>query len=489
MRTWLTSSFTKFSTKSRGGKGSDIWQPPHNIRFRGKCDLEIGPHVFYATSVYEVTYQPYSVPVQTPLHYNQSYTTLSTPLVPLSQPHGAPALAYAPSTTAVVSSLKGSVPITPDFIAQVNAAAGSNPTLANLLGLAASGSATTEQLQTLGVTIQSLADNVLKTSNHQTGHGSSTCSRAQISIAGPSKAAVPPPAFTPPITKLSNSSSAPQQHVLSLRPQQAQSSIPASGAQAQPLSQQQSQEMQVIHKDSDVVIEFYENSYDRWTLPKNLVLYERVKRWDGNSSLADIIFSTTFPFEGSKPAVASIQSGEPSRVFNDAVHPITLRFFNVPPAIWNLFAQVAEDEERTKRVKASIDSQLDKAAPRSYLQYRIPDSTLLTQLQASASDRYPTKTIRPAVQASGATQTKRRASAILKGGTSAVGPTPKRKRTMTRKTESRTGTCDICKRASIVLAPDSRKRLTDLLGRELTSSTFKRTARLAQRKQEFCLPQ
>lgn len=317
--------------------------------------------MFYATSVYEVTYQPYSAPVQAVLPYHKTVPSVpATTNQVLSTPtHTTGAHVYAPSATALVSSLKGAVPITSDLIAQVNTAALSNPTLANLLGLAASGSATSEQLQTLGVTIQSLADTAARSANvnsqPQPGSSASSLSSKIQSTASP-HTPIPPPTFIPPPSKTS-SSSTPQPHVLSLRPPQIPPSNPVTG---QPLAHQQmSQVMQTIQRAPDVVIEFYENSYDRWTLPKDLVLYERVKRWDGNNSLADIIFSTIFPFEGSQSTTIPHQSTElpPPK---DIIHPITLRFFNVPPAIWNLFAQAAGDEQRTRRIKLAIDAQVSK---------------------------------------------------------------------------------------------------------------------------------
>lgn len=56
----------------------------------------------------------------------------------------------------------------------------------------------------------------------------------------------------------------------------------------------------------------------------------------------------------------------------------------------------------------------------------------------------------------GSGQSRRRSSALAtKGGSLSV---PKRKRpAQNKKLESRTGTCVLCKRASIVLAPDSGK--------------------------------
>lgn len=104
---------------------------------RGRCTLEIGPHIFTETTIFEVHYHPVFVPLP-------SVATSSTS-VSAAVPHG---------TSPLISSLTNS---TPTLINQVNAAAQSNPTLANLIQLAASGNASLDQLKNLGLTIQQLA--------------------------------------------------------------------------------------------------------------------------------------------------------------------------------------------------------------------------------------------------------------------------------------------------------------------------------------------
>ncbi|GJJ09699.1 hypothetical protein Clacol_003923 [Clathrus columnatus] len=402
---------------SRSNKGTEIWQPPHTLRFRGKCDLEIGPHVFYATSVYEVTYHPYSVTPNTiPSHANSS-TQQSLPV---------------PTTSSTTNDLS----ITNELIARVNVAAQTNSDLANLIAVAASGSATAEQLQALGVTLQSLAES------------SNSINSTPTSNTGTFKAPILSPAL---FTSLKSNPVGPtptnNSHVLALRPPQASPSVGSAPYQISPT-------VQIPAKEPDVLIEFYENSSDRWILPKELVLYEKLTRWDGVNSFADIIFSTIFPFEHTVSPVKLSDSAHED-LPELPIHPITLRFFNVPISIWNLFASAAADEERTKRVKVAIDAKLSKAATRVYLGYQIPDGALLSQLQASASDRYPMKGIKTTGTTAGAGQSKRRSSANIAKNSSVSAP--KRKKTIqSKKTESRTGTCDVCKRASIVLAPDSR---------------------------------
>lgn len=60
---WINNPpLTKFSVRARGKTTIDIPQPPHSLIFLGRCDVEIGPHVFLDTKVMEVQwdnmYQP-----------------------------------------------------------------------------------------------------------------------------------------------------------------------------------------------------------------------------------------------------------------------------------------------------------------------------------------------------------------------------------------------------------------------------------------------
>ncbi|OBZ68606.1 hypothetical protein A0H81_11450 [Grifola frondosa] len=162
---WLSSTFPKFSAKARGGKPPDVVPPPHTIKAYGKFDLHVGPHVFANTAIYEVHYLPHvdpsqTVPQQQGVSSQRSMTgswvyevtkaqSPSTHTYPSGQ--AASAQPASPFTSLASDSF-----VTPALITQVNAAALSNPILANLLSLAASGRATADQLKTLGLLIQSL---------------------------------------------------------------------------------------------------------------------------------------------------------------------------------------------------------------------------------------------------------------------------------------------------------------------------------------------
>ncbi|KAI0964079.1 hypothetical protein AcW1_000981 [Taiwanofungus camphoratus] len=166
---WLSATFPKFSAKTRGGKPPQIVPPPHTIKAHGRYDLTIGPHTFPKTAIYEVHYTPqapapvptnFHAPLYNPpasLYLNSSFpeshqvTYMQQSIPPVTDP-GTPSM--QPLTTPPTPATDSYV--TPSLISQVNAASMSNPALANLLQLAASGRATSDQLKTLGLLIQSL---------------------------------------------------------------------------------------------------------------------------------------------------------------------------------------------------------------------------------------------------------------------------------------------------------------------------------------------
>lgn len=181
--TWLTGVFPKFSTKgktkSQSQSHSDGSQPPpHVLKFVGKCDFEIGPHVFPDTAFHEAQYLPeqqqqQAWPVEAraePFQFSTFHaghghpkdllsgkTPYATGHYPSASSASAMASLMPPAPAPLLSSLETSIDVTPGLITQVNAAASSNPTLQNLLAIAASGKASIDQLKTLGVLIQTMA--------------------------------------------------------------------------------------------------------------------------------------------------------------------------------------------------------------------------------------------------------------------------------------------------------------------------------------------
>lgn len=137
--------FPKFSSKGKGKQQVNAVKPPaHVLKFLAKCDVEIGPHIFSGTSFYEASYAHEATNVNT--------------LLGATQPSAFGQQATAGGSSAsLLAPIDAAVDVTPQLIAQVNEAASANPILQNLLQQAAMGLASLEQLQTLGILIQSLA--------------------------------------------------------------------------------------------------------------------------------------------------------------------------------------------------------------------------------------------------------------------------------------------------------------------------------------------
>lgn len=129
--------------------------PPHSSETLGHCDIYIGPHAFYRTAMYRIDYYPQTQQAST-YYAPQSPQTSWRP----STSYGAASYGATPYYRSATQSQESSNPlvtITPELLARVTTAGTTNPTLANLLRLAASGQATQEELKRLGALIQSLA--------------------------------------------------------------------------------------------------------------------------------------------------------------------------------------------------------------------------------------------------------------------------------------------------------------------------------------------
>ncbi|KAI9512559.1 hypothetical protein F5148DRAFT_1162518 [Russula earlei] len=383
---WLSSTFPKFSSKSRGGKVSDTIPPPHTMRSLGKFDFHIGPHTFPDTSVYEAHYLP-STPAQAP---EQPRSGSNPPPPPASSwqmappyrattytpyfPYGASAspfaTAYSPmqrASTPLVSAVSSETPITPALITRVNDAAANDPILANFLQLAASGRATSDQLKTLALLIQSLASaqsSSMPASALSSFSGSDPLAALNLlaahipsSTSGSSAAATPPPSWG------NNNSYSNKDH-----PIPAQTATPT-GSQPP--------------KDFDLVLEFPERPYDRCLVPRVPVVCERTPSV-GNVGAILLIFALPFPTKTEGEAESS-SADLPQEV-------VQFRITKVHQTFWESllnWAGGATKVEANRRILEKI------AIPeRVYLQHRLPEGDLLTKLQA-AENPYTMKSIKP----------------------------------------------------------------------------------------------
>ena len=265
--------------------------PPHTIKSLGKFDFQVGPHIFPDTSVYEAHYLSSTpVPQLPPSGSNQplasNWQTASsfraptyTPYFPYAASATSSATPYPSAqraSTPLVSAVASETPITPALINRVNDAAATDPILANFLQLAASGRATSDQLKTLALLIQSLASaqsssmsrSVLSGISGSEPHSIFNLLSGQTSSSTPSTST---PA-TPP-------SSATHSYPSTDQPAPAQTSAPTP---SQPL------------KEYDLVLEFPERPYDRWLMPRVPVVCERVPS-TGNIEAILLLVALPFP--------------------------------------------------------------------------------------------------------------------------------------------------------------------------------------------------
>lgn len=290
--------FPKFSSRGRGGKQPDVVPPPHTIYNRGRCTLQIGPHLFVDTTVFEVHYRPLPVAVSQPTTFvyqsapgNSLSQAVHQPQTPSSS-----SSASAGESNALLSSLSSTLPVTPGLVSQVNAAATSNPTLANLLQLAASGRATPDQLKTLGLLIQSLTSSQV------------TDILTTISQGAPG----------------TDSSTTP---------------LPTA-----PAATQQYQYQQTV-KDFDIVIEFRDAPSDRWIFPRGPATCESVSTLGDSGSIGDLAVSTIVPFPSmTLQDPPASETNAPAELPSKQV--VEFHFKMASSYIWDTFSRWVGPKER-----------------------------------------------------------------------------------------------------------------------------------------------
>ncbi|KZT02473.1 uncharacterized protein LAESUDRAFT_661897, partial [Laetiporus sulphureus 93-53] len=316
---WLTSLLPKFSAKARGGKPPDVVPPPHTIKAHGRYDMKIGPHVFSNTAFYEVHYLPQEPGV--PASYGQSGAPMSTAMTQS---------AYSQSPSSSNSSAMNAI-VTPDMVSEVNAAALSNPTLNNLLQLAASGRATAEQLRTLGLLVQSLGQ---RQQHEYMKDDTSTLPRSHHS----------PRPIRPFDIVVEFQEKPSDRWIISRGPAVCK------------------RELRSDRRSSDILLNVTA------PFPGSLLYQLHHARMTGqdNAPLADIPFQI-----------------------------VTMRLSRATHALWDAFSTWAGGEQGMKKSRSELLRMAKKVPPRSYLQYQLPDGPLLQQIHDSVVFPYATKSIMP----------------------------------------------------------------------------------------------
>ncbi|KAI9444832.1 hypothetical protein H4582DRAFT_853542 [Lactarius indigo] len=439
---WMSSTFPKFSSKSRGGKISDTIPPPHTMRSLGKFDFHVGPHIFPGTSVYEAHYLQSSPVPQLPRPGPNQPSTSTWHTTPYRPSTYTPYTPYGTSTTPsagaytqraftpLVSAVASDTPITPALISRVNDAAATDPILANFLQLAASGRATSDQLKTLALLIQSLA--YTPSSAAALGGVSATealsvlnqlSAQTPSSTPGSSTPATPPATLVPPHPA--------HEHLTSAQ------STNSTGLPAP--------------KEFDLVLEFPERPYDRWLFPRVPVVCER------NPTLGDIeavLLVVALPLPKQK-------QGEPAESATpESLDPpqevVQFRITKVNQAFWDSLLNWAGGSAKVEANRSILEKIANPA--RVYLQHQIPEGDLLTKLQAAALP-YSMKSIKPPHGDRGSTK---RRTAPRRTGSNAesqgAGNAPKRKRASQPKAApiSKKIACVSCGQADVPLMMGGR---------------------------------
>ncbi|KIL00978.1 hypothetical protein PAXRUDRAFT_820982 [Paxillus rubicundulus Ve08.2h10] len=339
---WLRTMFPKFSSRGRGGKQPDVVPPPHTIHNRGRCTLQIGPHAFIDTTVFEVHYHPVPVAVAS----STTFVHQSTPAGHQtgSQPTTS-SVSTAESSNPLLSSLASTMSVPLALISQVNAAATSNPTLANLLQLAASGRALPDQLKTLGLLIQSLASS-------------------------PAMDILPAPSQTSIATTDSKSTLVP--------------TVPTVASHYQ---------YQTPVKDFDIVLEFREALSERWIFPRGPATCEFTPASGNTASIGDITLSTIVPF-----AIVTPSSGPETSPTMDITpkQVVVFQFKMASLFIWDSFSRWTGPKERMEQNRGIL-SEIEPLE-RKYLAYRLPEGSQLTQIQNAAVPSFSMKSIKPTTE-------------------------------------------------------------------------------------------
>ncbi|KAG8219475.1 hypothetical protein J3R82DRAFT_404 [Butyriboletus roseoflavus] len=250
------------------------------------------------TTLFEVHYRPFPVAVSQLTPSYQPPGNPSPQAIHQPQTLSSPSSTSAGESNALLSSLSSTLPVPPGLISQVNAATTSNPTLANLLQLAASGSATPDQLKTLGLLIQSLAGS--------------------------------------PVTGIPVTTSQPS------TPGTASLSTPLPTAPA--VSQQY--QYQAAIKDFDIVIEFREAPSDRWVFPRGVAICEFVSAPGDPGKIGDLTVSTIIPFPSMTPPQDPPVSETNAPAESPCKQVVEFHFKMASSYIWDTFSRWVGSKEK-----------------------------------------------------------------------------------------------------------------------------------------------
>ncbi|RPD55880.1 hypothetical protein L227DRAFT_579360 [Lentinus tigrinus ALCF2SS1-6] len=148
-------------------------------------------------------------------------------------------------------------------------------------------------------------------------------------------------------------------------------------------------------KPFDIILEFHERPTDRWIFPRGDVVCERVGVADGVfARSADVIVTASLPFDGMASIDPALASDE--QVESQPPEVASFHFSRVPQQLWDMFLVWAGGPTKIEQSRTALAELVKKAPPRSYLQHRLPEGELLSEIQAAVAPSYTMKSIKPA---------------------------------------------------------------------------------------------
>jgi len=275
--------------------------------------MKVGPHSFPETNICEVHYLAPPLPQATVIApsywqptaspYGLAYPTTSVvpsaTILENARPSPAPTSEMVPAP--LISELTATSSVPQELINQVNIAASTNPTFSNLLQLVAAKKATQDQLKTLGLLIQSLAN-----------------MGAALAVSNNGASAIHTSTANVPST---SSSSGYYRSALQPQPQ-----LPA--------------------KEFDLILEFREAPTERWLIPRGC-------HPTATQSGQDIELRLAISNTGQTPAIQANVNNE-----SQAQHevPLLLCLHNAPYTLWDTIVRWIGGEDKMKLNTQYLDN-------------------------------------------------------------------------------------------------------------------------------------
>ncbi|KAI0375148.1 hypothetical protein BV20DRAFT_1110334 [Pilatotrama ljubarskyi] len=165
-------------------------------------------------------------------------------------------------------------------------------------------------------------------------------------------------------------------------------------------------------KPFDIVLEFHERPSDRFILPRGTVVCELAPSKSGSAYRAsDMIITCCLPFLGT----ASTDE-ETDPVVSPEV--VSFRLSRVSQALWDLMVTWAGGPQKIEENRSTLAEIARQASPRTYLQHRLPEGELLTEIQTAVASPYTMKPVKPA----GADSQRAKRKSVSRRPTTAVAP-------------------------------------------------------------------